>query len=127
MRTIGVLGGIGPQATMDFEARVHRVAQRLVPAHYNEGYPPMVTVFLRHPPVLVEDGARVASSTIGPNVTIEAGAVVQGSTVRDTIIGRGAVVRNATIEHSLIGDDAQVEQMNLHNMVVAKDEMAEAP
>ena len=30
MKTIGVLGGLGPQATMDFEARVHRVAQRLI-------------------------------------------------------------------------------------------------
>src|SRR5262245_37131924 len=28
MKTIGVLGGLGPQATMDFEARIHRMAQR---------------------------------------------------------------------------------------------------
>ena len=31
MKTIGVLGGLGPQATMDFEARVHAAAQRLIP------------------------------------------------------------------------------------------------
>ena len=31
MKTIGVLGGLGPQATEDFEARVHAVAQRLIP------------------------------------------------------------------------------------------------
>ncbi len=37
MKTIGVLGGIGPQATMDFEARVHRVAQRLIPQRLNGG------------------------------------------------------------------------------------------
>ena len=35
MKTIGVIGGIGPQATMDFEARVHRVAQRRIPPHFN--------------------------------------------------------------------------------------------
>lgn len=58
MRTIGILGGIGPQATMDFEARIHRVAQRLVPQHGNEGYPPVVTVFMRHPPVRVDADAK---------------------------------------------------------------------
>jgi glucose-1-phosphate thymidylyltransferase len=77
--------------------------------------------------VLVEEGAQVSGSTIGPNVTIEAGAVVESSTLRDTIVARDAVVRHATVEHSLIGDEAQVERLNLHNMVVAKDEMAEAP
>jgi aspartate/glutamate racemase len=27
MKRMGVLGGISPQATMDFEARVHRISQ----------------------------------------------------------------------------------------------------
>jgi aspartate/glutamate racemase len=30
MKTMGVVGGLGPQATMDFEARVHQVAQGLM-------------------------------------------------------------------------------------------------
>ncbi|CAA9267181.1 MAG: hypothetical protein AVDCRST_MAG26-2622 [uncultured Chloroflexia bacterium] len=51
MKTIGVLGGLGPQATMDFEARVHRVAQELVPQHGNVAYPPMVVYYFREPPV----------------------------------------------------------------------------
>ena len=55
MKTIGVLGGIGPQATMDFEVRVHRVAQRLIPQSRNAGYPPMVVHYCRHPPVLLTD------------------------------------------------------------------------
>jgi aspartate racemase len=54
MKTIGVLGGIGPQATMDFEARVHVVAQQLVPQEANSGYPPMVVYYHRRAPVLVE-------------------------------------------------------------------------
>jgi aspartate racemase len=53
VKTIGVLGGIGPQATMDFEARVHAVAQRLIPPQANTGYPPMVVYYHRRPPVLV--------------------------------------------------------------------------
>ena len=40
MKTIGVLGGIGPQATMDFEQRVHAVSQALIPQYANTGYPP---------------------------------------------------------------------------------------
>src|SRR5687768_11538284 len=58
VKTIGVLGGLGPQATMDFERLVHRVAQRLIPPHLNGGYPPMVVHYCRHAPVLVhEDGS----------------------------------------------------------------------
>lgn len=58
MRTLGVLGGIGPQATIDFESRVHAVSQERIPQDLNRGYPPMVTVFLRHPPVLLDDRGR---------------------------------------------------------------------
>jgi aspartate racemase len=54
-KTIGVLGGLGPQATMDFEARLHKVAQRLIPQRANGGYPPTVVYYHRHPPVLVND------------------------------------------------------------------------
>jgi aspartate racemase len=55
LRTIGVLGGLGPQATMDFEARVHGVAQGLIPQRENSGYPPMVVYYHRHPPILLND------------------------------------------------------------------------
>lgn len=58
MKTIGVLGGIGPQATMAFQALVHREAQRLIPQDRNFGYPPMVVSFFRAlPMVLGPDGA----------------------------------------------------------------------
>lgn len=55
MKTIGVLGGIGPQATLDFEARVHKVAQSLIPQMGNSGYPPMVVYYYRHPPFIVKE------------------------------------------------------------------------
>jgi len=50
VQTIGVLGGLGPQATMDFEARVHRVAERLIAPSGNRGYPPMVVYYCRFVP-----------------------------------------------------------------------------
>lgn len=58
MKTIGVLGGLGPQATIDFERRVHRVAQRLIPASQNGGYPTMVVYYCRHPPILLTEEGK---------------------------------------------------------------------
>jgi len=68
MRTIGVLGGIGPQATIDFEVRLHETSQRLIPQQLNEGYPPMVTVYLRHQPVLFEHDRPRQPLEIDPRV-----------------------------------------------------------
>src|ERR1051326_29609 len=55
MKTIGVLGGMGPQATMDFEARVHAVSQQLIPQRGNSGYPPMLVYFHRALPMRVDE------------------------------------------------------------------------
>jgi len=78
------------------------------------------------PPVRVDPGALVERSTIGPNVTIEAGAVVRDSVVRHAIVGARARVVGATVEDSLVGDDAIVEGTALTRMVAAKDEVAPA-
>jgi aspartate racemase len=67
MKTIGVLGGLGPQATMDFEARTHAVSQRLIPGHGNQGYPPMVVYYHRRAPVVTtDDGAPVRPLQLDP-------------------------------------------------------------
>lgn len=58
MKTIGVLGGLGPQATMEFEQHVHRAAQRMLPAQDNRGYPPMVVWYFREPPVVTDGSWR---------------------------------------------------------------------
>lgn len=55
MKTIGVLGGLGPQATMDFEARLHAVSQQLIAPHGNRGYPPMLVYYYRNAPFLMQD------------------------------------------------------------------------
>jgi aspartate racemase len=69
MKTIGVLGGLGPQATMDFEARIHRVAQRLITPSYNRGYPPMVVYYYRHAPgLLTEQGKPQIPSRPDPRL-----------------------------------------------------------
>ena len=53
MKTMGVLGGLGPQATMDFEVRVHRESQRRIPPRMGGGYPPMVVHYCRRPPFIL--------------------------------------------------------------------------
>lgn len=58
MKTIGVLGGLDPQATMDFEARLHLVAQGVIPQKFNFGYPPMVVEYLRRPPFLLDEEGK---------------------------------------------------------------------
>ena len=56
MKTIGVLGGLGPQATMDFVARLHAVSQLLIPQPSgNSGYPPLAVYYHRKPPILLGD------------------------------------------------------------------------
>ncbi|HEX8598994.1 MAG TPA: aspartate/glutamate racemase family protein [Chloroflexia bacterium] len=67
MKTIGVLGGLGPQATMDFEARVHAVSQRLIPPRANSGYPPMIVYYHRTAPIVVdEDGKPIVPIEMHP-------------------------------------------------------------
>ena len=69
MKRIGVLGGISAQATMDFEARVHRWAQRLAPQQWNDGYPPMVVWYHRGMPVRIgADGQPIRPMEIDPRL-----------------------------------------------------------
>jgi glucose-1-phosphate thymidylyltransferase len=77
-------------------------------------------------PVRVEPGAILERCTIGPNVTVEAGAVIRDSVVRHAIVSAGAHVTGSTIEESLVGDDAVVDGQTLRQMVVAKDETGPA-
>ena len=58
MKTIGILGGISPQATMDFEQRLHAVAQRLIPQRGNSGYPPLIVYYHRGAPSLSDEQGR---------------------------------------------------------------------
>ena len=60
MKMISLLGGIGSQATQDFEARVHVVSPRLLSVEGNRGYPPLVVVDQRQPLVLLVLGQLVS-------------------------------------------------------------------
>jgi aspartate racemase len=74
MKRMGVLGGISAQATIDFEARVHRAAQRLIAQDWNRGYPPMVVWYHRELPMRRgDDGQPLEPRQIDPPL-VEAAA-----------------------------------------------------
>jgi len=60
-------------------------------------------------PVYVEDNVTIVNSTVGPNVSIGGGSVIQGSTLRDTIVGVGARISHSSLEKSLVGDEVVLE------------------
>lgn len=60
-------------------------------------------------PVRIEAGAVVEGSTVGPNVVIGAKTVVKGSTLADTIVGDGSTLSGCSLHDSLIGDAVHLE------------------
>ncbi len=56
----------------------------------------------------VEDRAEVRGSTLGPGVTVEAGATVVDSHLANTIIGAGTRITGSRIRDSLIGAEARI-------------------
>jgi glucose-1-phosphate thymidylyltransferase len=77
-------------------------------------------------PVRIEDGVTLKDSSIGPNVTIEAGSSVIGSTVRNSIVGRGVQLKNATLEGSVIGDKQVIDGRQVKDSVMDAGELAAA-
>ena len=63
-------------------------------------------------PVYIESGVVLEDSTVGPNVSILGGAVIERSTVRDAIVGAGAKITDCALSDSLIGDDVVLEGVN---------------
>ncbi len=84
----------------------HTVLSKLGGARRPKSVPSGVTI---NDPVYIEDEVTLARSTIGPNVSIGRGSVVEGSTLSDTIIGKKTTVKGSTLSNSLVGDDVTIE------------------
>ena len=59
--------------------------------------------------MLIEDGVIIERSTIGPNVTLEQGTRVIGSTLTNAIVGRGSTLRNVRLNGALLGNEVLVD------------------
>lgn len=60
-------------------------------------------------PVRIEAGAVVEGSTVGPNVVIGAGTSVKGCTIRDAVIGDKSTLDGCTLHDAMVGDSVILE------------------
>ena len=77
-------------------------------------------------PVYIEDGVRLANSTIGPNVSLGAGSSVTGSAVANSILGTNVRIQGATVQDSVVGDDQVIEGRTVQHSVLDRGERAAA-
>jgi glucose-1-phosphate thymidylyltransferase len=54
-------------------------------------------------PCFIGEKVVIRNSVVGPNVSLEAGVIVEDSRVSDSIIQEASIVKNAVIKNSLIG------------------------
>jgi len=65
-----------------------------------------------HEPVFIGEGVTLKNCEIGPNVSIEKGAVVEDSTLTDTILNEHAHVRQSTLSKSTVGAHTIITNTN---------------
>ena len=78
------------------------------------------------PPVYIEDGVEIRNSTVGPNVSLEAGSRVTDSTIANSILGKNVRVVGSTVRDSVIGDDQLIEGKTVQASVLDAGELAPA-
>jgi glucose-1-phosphate thymidylyltransferase len=60
-------------------------------------------------PVYIEDGVTIRRSTIGPNVSVSTGTVIEDSTIQDSIIGEKSRIVRSALHDSVLGDHVVLE------------------
>lgn len=88
--------------------------------------PPAAPGVVIREPVRIEPGVTLRDCTVGPNITVEGGSVIEGSTVAHAILGRQVVLRRARVERSVIGDDQVLEDRAIADSVMDRGEIAAA-
>ncbi|MCG8372845.1 MAG: glucose-1-phosphate thymidylyltransferase [Balneolales bacterium] len=63
------------------------------------------------PPVFIAEEVTIEGSTIGPKVSIEAGATIKNSTISNTIIREKASIENTTTSGSTIGANTNLRNV----------------
>ena len=77
-------------------------------------------------PVYIEDGVTLRDATIGPNVSLGAGSVVERSTLTNSILGRRVRITDSTIADSVVGNDQVIQGSTMAGMVASGGEVAPA-
>jgi len=69
------------------------------------------------PPVDIGVDVTLSQSVVGPNVSVDDGATIEGSILSEAIVGRNASLRRINLEESIVGDNAEaVGQPNHLNL-----------
>jgi glucose-1-phosphate thymidylyltransferase len=95
-----------------------RTSRGLVPS-------PQPGVVIREP-VRIEPGVTLRECTVGPNVTIEEGSVIERSTVERSILGRNVIVRGSAVAGSVIGDRQVLQDQTVQHSVMDGGEITRA-
>ncbi|WP_396613093.1 sugar phosphate nucleotidyltransferase [Haloferax sp. S1W] len=66
----------------------------------------------------VDDSATVENSTLGTNVHVMAGAVVENSHLEETVVFPGAVIRDAELKGSIVDEETRIENLDLSNALI---------
>ena len=74
----------------------------------------------------MQPGVTLRDATIGPNVTVESGSMIEGSTVAHAILGRDVRVRHAQVQRAVIGDAQVIENRSVSDSVMDGGELAPA-
>lgn len=59
-------------------------------------------------PVYLGPGVTIRRSEVGPNVSVEAGAVIEDSAIHNSIVFGEAAIASSTVEDSVVGHHAQI-------------------
>ena len=65
------------------------------------------------PPCFIGENVSLMNSVVGPNVSIESGAVITGSVVRNSILRGHTRVQDCVMDNSMIGERASVQGTTL--------------
>ena len=80
-------------------------------------------------PIVIGPGCRIEGSSIGPDVSLEAGCIVIDSTIRDSIVMQGCSIRGVeSLEGSILGRNVEVRHAvgrNAHRLVVGDQSVVE--
>jgi glucose-1-phosphate thymidylyltransferase len=60
------------------------------------------------PPVDIGSNVEIVRSVVGPHVSIDDGARIVDSRVRDSIVGQGATLEDVNITETLVGNESVV-------------------
>ena len=60
-------------------------------------------------PVYIEDGVTIERSSIGPNVSLEAGTHITDCAISNAIIGRDVRIARARLDGAMLGARSRVE------------------